>query len=245
MTIRSLSVLLCGLLVACIAPPREPAERIVNVEDSARRDAPATAIRGGATLGGSGGAMQGAESGSSSGSGEVLGGSTVRARPIGAWHPLAPTRWKSALENYVPSVREGNRVALNTARSAFAGYLNAMHNRIHPLFADSFLAALDQLPTAHLLNNPRLSTEVEIILDQESGDLVRMGVTKASGITAFDVAVLDSVRRAAPFGPPPHEILSPDGNVYVHWEFHRNSEACSTFNARPFLLKVQPKAAAD
>jgi outer membrane biosynthesis protein TonB len=93
------------------------------------------------------------------------------------------------------------------------------------------------------MNNEQLSTEIEIILDQESGNIVRMGVTKFSGITAFDIAALDSVKRAAPFGTPPREIVSPDGNVYLHWEFHRNNEACSTFNARPFLLKVQPKAA--
>ncbi|HEY1534796.1 MAG TPA: hypothetical protein VGF76_12285, partial [Polyangiaceae bacterium] len=45
------------------------------------------------------------------------------------------------------------------------------------------------------------------------------------------------------FGTPPREIVSPDGNVYLHWEFHRNSEACSTFNARPFILKAQPGTA--
>jgi TonB family protein len=97
----------------------------------------------------------------------------------------------------------------------------------------------------HPMNDQRLSSELEIILNQESGGIVRMGVFKSSGITVFDVAALESVKRAAPFGAPPPEIVSPDGNVYVHWKFHRNSEACSTFNARPFLLKAPPKAAAD
>jgi hypothetical protein len=156
---------------------------------------------------------------------------------------MDPSRWRSAIENYVPSVRPGNQTALNTAASAFAGYLNAIHNRIHPIFADSFLGSLDNLPASHPMNDQSLSTEIEIILDQESGNVVRMGVTKFSGITAFDIAALDSVKRAAPFGAPPHEIVSPDGNVYLHWEFHRNSEACSTFNARPFILKAQPGTA--
>jgi len=70
-----------------------------------------------------------------------------------------------------------------------------------------------------------------------------MGVTKFSGITAFDIAALDSVKRAAPFGTPPREIVSPDGKVYLHWEFHRNQYACSTLNARPFILKAQPGTA--
>jgi hypothetical protein len=173
----------------------------------------------------------------------LVDGERRKSAHLGSWHPMDPSRWRSAIENYVPSVRPGNQTALNTARSAFAGYLNAIHNRIHPIFADSFLGSLDSLPASHPMNNDSLSTEIEIILDQESGNVVRMGVTKFSGITAFDIAALDSVKRAAPFGAPPREIVSPDGNVYLHWEFHRNSEACSTFNARPFILKAQPATA--
>lgn len=173
----------------------------------------------------------------------LVDGERRRSAHLGSWHPMDPSRWRSAIENYVPSVRAGNQTALNTARSAFAGYLNAIHNRIHPIFADSFLGSLDSLPASHPMNNEQLSTEIEIILDQESGNVVRMGVTKFSGITAFDIAALDSVKRAAPFGTPPHEIVSPDGRVYLHWEFHRNQEACSTFNARPFILKAQPGTA--
>jgi hypothetical protein len=69
-----------------------------------------------------------------------------------------------------------------------------------------------------------------------------MGVVKTSGITAFDIAALDSVHRAQPFGPAPGAIVSPDGNVYLHWEFHRDEVfACSTMNARPFLLNTPAK----
>ena len=173
----------------------------------------------------------------------LVDGERRKSAHLGSWHPMDPSRWRSAIENYVPSVRPGNQTALNTARSAFAGYLNAIHNRIHPIFVFSFLDSLDSLPASHPMNNQDLSTEIEIILDQESGNVVRMGVTKFSGITAFDIAALDSVKRAAPFGTPPHEIVSPDGKVYLHWEFHRNQEACSTFNARPFILKAAPGTA--
>ncbi|MEI9947621.1 MAG: TonB C-terminal domain-containing protein [Pseudomonadota bacterium] len=170
-------------------------------------------------------------------------GERRRSAHVGSWHPMDPSRWRSAIENYTPSVQLGNQTALNTAASAFGSYLSMIHNRIHPIFADSFLGSLDNLPASHPMNNQDLSTEVEIILDQESGKVVRMGVTKFSGITAFDIAALDSVKRAAPFGTPPREIVSPDGKVYLHWEFHRNQYACSTLNARPFILKVQPSTA--
>jgi len=68
---------------------------------------------------------------------------------------------------------------------------------------------------------------------------------KTSGITAFDVAALDSVQRASPFGPAPSAIISPDGRVYLHWEFHREEAiACSTINASPFMLNVPATAPA-
>jgi hypothetical protein len=162
----------------------------------------------------------------------------------GSWKGTDLNKWKSAIENYVPSVKPGNQTALNTARAPFATYLNTIHNRLHPIFADSFLSSLDSLTADHPMNRPDLSTNLEIVVDQAEGKLMRMGVTKASGVTAFDVAALESVKRAGPFGMPPAEIVSPDGNVYLHWEFHRNPDkACSTYFARPFILKVQPKSA--
>jgi hypothetical protein len=69
-----------------------------------------------------------------------------------------------------------------------------------------------------------------------------MGVVKTSGITAFDIAALDSVDRAQPFGPAPNAIVSGDGNVYLHWEFHRDEVfACSTQGARPFIINTGQK----
>jgi hypothetical protein len=162
----------------------------------------------------------------------------------GSWTALGIERWRAAIENYVPSVKPGNQTALNTARVPFATYLNTIHNRIHPIFADSFLASLDSLPGSHPMNRPDMSTNLEIVLDREEGRVVRMGVTKTSGVTAFDIAALESVQRASPFGTPPREIVSPDGNVYFHWEFWRNPYyACSTYFARPYILKVKPKEA--
>ena len=64
----------------------------------------------------------------------------------GSWVASNFERWRSAIENYVSSVKPGNQTALNTAAVPFASYLNGMHNRIHPIFADSFLESLDGLP---------------------------------------------------------------------------------------------------
>ena len=119
---------------------------------------------------------------------------------LGSWKSIGIKRWRSAIENYVPSVKPGNQTALNTARVPFASYINGIHNRLHPIFADSFLASLDNLPKSNPMNNPDISTNIEIVLSQDDGHIVRMGVTKTSGVTAFDVAALESVQRASPFG---------------------------------------------
>ncbi len=158
----------------------------------------------------------------------------------GSWTASSFERWRSSIENYVASVKPGNQTSLNTAQSPFATYLNGMHNRIHPFFADAFLGSLDGLPKEHPLNNTKMITRLEIILTKD-GHLQRMGIVKTSGVTAFDIAALDAVSRAAPFGPAPTAIVSKDGNVYLWWEFHRDEVyACSTMNARPFLLNIEP-----
>ena len=41
----------------------------------------------------------------------------------------------------------------------------------------------------------------------------------------------------APFGKAPTAIVSPDGLVYLHWEFHRDEMRCSNLNAYPYVLK--------
>ena len=162
----------------------------------------------------------------------------LRSKHRGSWAMAGLNRWKSAIENYVPHVKPGNQTALNTRAVPFANYLNAMHQRIHVIFADSFLPSLDQFPKNHPLNNFEMHTELEIILNQTEGGVVTLGVVKTSGATAFDINALEAVNKAAPFGKPPSEIVSPDGNVYLHWEFHRNPDmACSTWFAYPYILK--------
>jgi hypothetical protein len=151
-------------------------------------------------------------------------------------------KYRAAIENYDPSVKEGNQTALNAARVPFASYINMIHNRLHPIFAEEFLSALDNLPPSHALNKD-LVMHLEIVLSKDEGRIVRMGVTRASGVTAFDIVALNSVQRASPYGRAPDAIVSPDGNVYLHWEFHRDPfDACTTRNARPFLLKEAPKS---
>lgn len=170
-------------------------------------------------------------------------GERRRSEHRGSWTTPSFERYRSAIENYVPAVKPGNQTALNTAAAPFALYLHQIHNRIHPIFADEFLDSLDHLPASHPLNDQSLVTKLELVVDREEGRLLRRGVVHTSGVTAFDVSAISAVDRAAPFGPPPSEIVSPDGNVYLHWEFRRDQMACSTLYAYPYILNVQPKPA--
>jgi TonB family protein len=168
----------------------------------------------------------------------------LRSKHRGSWAMVGLSRWKSAIENYVPHVKPGNQTALNTRAAPFANYLNSMHQRIHVIFADEFLASLDQRPKNDPLNNYNMHTDLELIINQADGAVITMGVVRTSGVTAFDINALEAVSKASPFGKPPSEIVSPDGNVYVHWEFYRNPDyACSTYFAHPIILKEAPAPA--
>lgn len=79
------------------------------------------------------------------------------------------------------------------------------------------------------------------MIEQKTGQLVRVGVIRPSGAPTFDRAVVDAVIRAQPFGPAPEVIASPDGKIYLHWAFHRDPfEACATRNVRPYILRSPP-----
>ncbi|MEQ9318533.1 MAG: hypothetical protein RIF41_05215 [Polyangiaceae bacterium] len=150
--------------------------------------------------------------------------------------------YRAAIENYDPSVKPGNQTSLNAARVPFASFVNMMHNRIHPIFAVGFLGSLGNLGPDDKLSNLKLSTHLELVLDGETGAVTRAGVVRGSGVTAFDVAAISSAKSAGPFGKAPDMIVSPDGNVYVHWEFYRDPYyACTSKFARPYLIKGTPK----
>ena len=158
------------------------------------------------------------------------------AVPRRRWTPSDPARWRGALEGYVPAVRVGDQIALGSAASSFARYLNGMHNRIHPLFSEAFLGSLAGATATAPAKGPSPFTRLEIVLTAD-GQITQMGVVRTSGLDEFDRGALDAVDRAAPFGAAPTDIVSDGGRVYVHWDFHRDERSgCSTVYARPFLL---------
>jgi len=147
------------------------------------------------------------------------------------------TRFRSAIENFLPSVRPGNQTALNAAAAPFASYLVMVHERIHREYAFKFIRGL--LLTSGPFSDPSLFTELELVFNR-NGSVHRIGVVRPSGFLPFDFGAYSAVMRAQPFPEAPPSILSGDGRVYIHWGFYRNERQCGTFNASPFILPNPP-----
>lgn len=156
-------------------------------------------------------------------------------------------RWariKAALENYIPEVKVGNQTALKTRAHPFARYIARMHRKIHPRWGNGFIVDLERLPAADQFNDFKRWTKLEIVLNRR-GQVVKVGIVKPSGYLPFDVAALDVVFAAGPFGAPPKAIVSYNGKVYMHWEFWRNHRQCGTFGANPFILATPKTGPVD
>ena len=149
-----------------------------------------------------------------------------------------------ALENFVPEVRPGNQTALSTRASPFAVYIARMHRRIHRLWGYGFLEDLDNKPDGHPMNDMKLWTMVEVIVKAD-GRVRKATVVHPSGLITFDVAALDAVLSSAPFSRTPRAIRSKDGDVYMHWRFHRDQRQCGTFGVSPYILNKAAKGPVD
>jgi hypothetical protein len=161
--------------------------------------------------------------------------------PAPAASPIAPVAEPppvAAADGGAVDRSDADRVQLHGR--TVGSYLKNIHDRVHPFFV-SFLGSLDKLPADHPLSDKTLVTRLEIVVSSKDGMVVKMGIVKTSGITAFDIAALDSVNRAQPFAPAEDAIVSPDGNAYLHWEFHRDEVfACSPLHAQLFIVAAKP-----
>jgi len=164
-----------------------------------------------------------------------------RSRQRGSSHEAHWREFRAAMENYVPGVRMGNQTALNAAASPFAEYIAAVHRRIHPQYAERFLAGLPSY-SDNPFSDSTLMTKLEIILERD-GRVHRIGIIRTSGFLPFDYGAFAAVMRAQPFPEAPTEILSGDGRVYLRWGFYRNERQCGTFNAEPYILPNPPDTA--
>ena len=165
---------------------------------------------------------------------------SIAAAPDGGlqWIPSPRERWTNAMIGYPPVVTDANQLPLGGDRRNFGMYMVAMHNRIHPVFSDRYVAWLKTLPPTDSRNDMDLTTLVEMVIDRD-GSISQLGVICSSGNENFDIGVLDSIAQAVPFGSPAPGTLSSDGKLYLRWWFARNPVlGCSTMSARPYRLVI-------
>jgi len=148
-------------------------------------------------------------------------------------------RVQAALENFVPEVQPGNTTELSTRAAPFAAYIARMHRSIHKLWGFDQLEAWDELTGSSPLNNPKLATTLEAVINRD-GTIDKVTIVRTSGYLGFDAAAIDVLYTAGPFPDPPREIRSPDGKIYVHWTFHRDERQCTPAFTQYFILADKP-----
>lgn len=118
-------------------------------------------------------------------------------------------------------------------------YLQALHAKVHRLWADSFLLMAEgQLAKDHPINDKSRATELEVVLTPE-GKLADVNVAKPSGSSDFDASAMDVVRASAPFAVAPEDVLSDDGKVHVWWTLARDDRRCSGVTVRVHSLALE------
>ena len=109
-------------------------------------------------------------------------------------------------------LKQSDRLSLNANKIRFANYLN----RIRRLVNFYWSQQLHSAPGAARgqLTRPMYETAVFVILDSDGG-LESIEVTRSSGSTFMDNAVLRAFDVASQFPEPPPQLIAADGRVYL------------------------------
>ena len=105
-----------------------------------------------------------------------------------------------------------DRVSLNANKIRFANYLNRIRRLVN--FYWSQQLHNDPGPARSQLTKPSYETAVFVILDS-SGKLESIEVTRSSGSSYMDNAVVKAFEVASPFPDPPPPLIAKDGRVYL------------------------------
>ncbi len=145
---------------------------------------------------------------------------------------------RASLENMIPEIQPGNHTAVNADRAVYAGYISSLHRRIHQRWANEFLMTVaTRFPANSPMHDPNLSTKLEFIIDAQTGEFEEVTIVEASGVMMFDSEAVATAWSIGKRPNPPPQIVSPDGNVYIHWTFWRDGRQCGVFGASVYLMQ--------
>ncbi|MEZ4461139.1 MAG: hypothetical protein R3E66_15730 [bacterium] len=145
--------------------------------------------------------------------------------------------FRQSIESFGSEVGVGNHTSVNAYSDDAKSYLERIHRKIHKRWADGYLPYLDTgVPMDSPLRNPNLNTILEMIIDGSSGQVERVNIVKTSGELSYDSEAIIIAQTIGPHGAAPHDVISPNGKVYVHWNFWRDTRQCGTFGASIFIV---------
>jgi hypothetical protein len=145
---------------------------------------------------------------------------------------------RASLENHITEVKPGNHTGVNAKPAVYAEYIGRIHRKIHARWGAGYLPRLDtQYPRGHPLNNASLNSKLEFVIDARSGVVDAVNIVESSGELMFDAEALSISHTIGPHRKPPGEIVSPDGKVYIHWNFWRDQRQCGPFGASVYIVK--------
>lgn len=144
---------------------------------------------------------------------------------------------QATLENYIPEVKPGNHTSVNAEADVAATYINRIHSKIHPRWGGTYLPRLDRrYGPGHQLSNSNLNAVLEFKVDGSTGELEEVTIVSSSGVTSYDMEAVTIAKQVAPHPEAPDPLVSPDGNVYLHWNFWRDQRQCGTFGVSLYKL---------
>jgi TonB family protein len=131
-------------------------------------------------------------------------------KPVPASH--SSSQYAGAPNNDRLDLAAARRLALDTHKIQFAGYLNRVR-RLVSFYWSQNIKNLPNSARSHL-RQPSYHTAVFAILD-DTGRLETVEVTTTSGSRHMDRAVKRAFQIAAPFPNPPAGLIAKDGRVYL------------------------------
>lgn len=144
---------------------------------------------------------------------------------------------KASLQSFDHAVKPGNHTGVRGQRSVYGSYIGTIHRKIHMRWANRYLMDLDMYePRGSPMNDPQLNTKLEFVIRADDGTVETVNIVSGSGQVRFDAQALSIAYAIGPQPNPPPEIVSPDGRVYIHWNFWRDQRQCGVFGASVFLV---------
>ena len=134
---------------------------------------------------------------------------TGATRPARASHRYQKLQGAPS-NDYLRDIDPALATQLNADEFLFAGFLNRV-KRMVSFYANQTLAnARPRVPVTKMAYD----LTINAMLDAE-GNLVAVEVTDESGIPAFDEAIVEAWRLAAPFPNPPPGMVTDDGFIHI------------------------------